>query len=173
MYLYESCLILSAQVPESELDPLLEKLQKPLIDGGAKIERTCRWGRRRLAQPINKQADGFYVVLFYDLPDPGDAITIFERNCRYEDNVLRVATIKVPRKIHGEEIQPIYPEPGFMADFNMAPRPRHARRREGEAFDRGPRRDFRPREDAPPPAEAGDAGVAVEGAVEAGGEGET
>jgi small subunit ribosomal protein S6 len=161
MYLYESCLILSTQVPDSDLDALIEKLQKPLVDGGATIERTCRWGRRRLAQPIDKQADGFYVVLFYDLPNPGDAITIFERNCRYEDNVLRVATIKVPRKIHGEEIQPIFPEPGFLADFNMAPRPRHARRREGEAFDRGPRRDFRPRDETPAP-EAGPETVAVE-----------
>jgi small subunit ribosomal protein S6 len=163
MYLYESCLILSAQVPDSDLDALIEKTQKPLIDGGAKIERVCRWGRRRLAQPINKQADGYYVVLFYDLPNPGNAIALFERNCRYDDNVLRVATIKVPRKIHGEEIQPIYPEPGFMADFNMAPRPRHARRREGESFDRGPRRDFRPaRDEAPPADDAPSGAVAVE-----------
>lgn len=149
MYIYESCLILSAQVPDSDIDALVEKLQKPLTDGGAEIRKTCRWGRRRLAYPINKQADGFYVVLFYDMKTPGEAIATFERNCRYSDNVLRVATIKVPKKIHGEEIKLLEPEPGYAADFNMAPRPRHARRREGEAFDRGRRPDRGPREEAP------------------------
>jgi small subunit ribosomal protein S6 len=160
MYIYETCLILSAQVPDGEIDELVEKLQKPLLDGGAEIQKSCRWGRRRLAYPINKQADGFYVVFFYDLTTPGDVIATFERSCRYNDNVLRVVTIKVPKKIHGEEIQPLQPEPGFAADFNMAPRPRHARRREGEAFDRG-RRPGPPRGDAPRPDE-GPAAVAAE-----------
>lgn len=162
MYVYESCLILSAQVPDTEVDALVEKLLKPLRDGGAEFRKTCRWGRRRLAYPINKQADGFFVVVFYDLKTPGTAISTFERNCRYDDNVLRVQTIKVPRKIHGEEIVPIFPEPGYAADFNMAPRPRHARRREGEAFDRGPRRD-RPRDEGAREGGPDEAPVAVEG----------
>lgn len=153
MYFYESCLILSAQVPDSDIDALVEKLQKPLVEGGAEIRKVCRWGRRRLAYPIEKQADGFFYVLFYDLINPGTSISTFERNCRYDDNVLRVQTIKVPKKIHGEEIVPIFPEPGYAADFTMAPRPRHPRRRE-DSFDRGgPRRD-RPRDDEPRPDEA-------------------
>lgn len=151
MYLYETCLILSAQVPDSEVDELLAKLQKPLTDAGAEFQKICRWGRRKLAYPINKQADGVYVVMFYDHPTPGDSISVFERNCRYNDNVLRATTIKVPKKIHGQEIEPIYPEPGFLADFNMAPRPRMPRRREGESYDRGRRHDRPPRSDAPRP----------------------
>jgi len=171
MYTYECCLILSTQVPDDEIDGLVEKLKKPLLDAGAEVQKTCRWGRRKLAYPIDKQSDGFYIVFFYDLETPGESIATFERNCRYNDNVLRATTIKVPKKIHGEEIHPIQPEPGYAADFNMAPRPRHSRRREGEAPDRGrgphrgPDRGPRPESSDPaaPSAPAGEG--SSEGAV--------
>lgn len=124
MHLYESCVILSAQIPENELEGYLEKLTQPLTAGGAEIKKIAQWGKRRLAYPIEKQSYGFYVVLFFTLENATEPLENFYRLCRYDESILRQITFTVPTSKKGHEIHPLVPEPGYLSEFTMAARPR-------------------------------------------------
>lgn len=162
MYLYESCVILSPQIPEDQLDPTIEKLTAPLEAGGAQMQKTARWGKRKLAHPIGKNAYGFYVVFFYHLEVPGDTLENFERVCRFDETILREMTIKTVLKKKGTDIQPIVPGPGYLSDFEVRPRAAMRRRSGGDFRRESPGRPpaARPAEAAPeaaPEAPAGEA----------------
>lgn len=129
MHIYEACVILSAQIPDDQLEGYIEKLTQPLTAGGAEIKKIARWGKRRLAYPIEKQAYGNYIVIFFTLDNPSEPLENFNRMCRYDENVLRQISFKVPTAKKGKEIQPIVPEPGYLADFSMSYR---GQRRGGE-----------------------------------------
>jgi small subunit ribosomal protein S6 len=133
---YETCVILNPNLDEPDLQTLVEKLKQQLIQGGAEVFDQSMWGLRKLAFDIGKFTDGYYVVFFYRLPQVGDTISDFNRTCRYDENVLRAMTIKAPVKKYGTEVQPLVPEPGFLAGFSMKLKPALPRR----AGDFGPRR---------------------------------
>ena len=86
---YEIMYILSANLNEEERVALQEKLHKPLLDNGDKVEVNEKdWGLRELAYPINFQNSGYYVVLEVEAENV-DGIKEFERQCRIDVNVLR------------------------------------------------------------------------------------
>ncbi|GEM_PF-430315 len=144
-HIYEACVILRPGLSEPEIEAQLDRLKAPLIEGGAAFRAEARWGVRRLAYNIEKYNEGYYVVMFFTLARPGETIINFERRCRYEDNVLRVMTIKVPARKKGQEIKPIIPAPGFLADFSIRWRPAGGRRR-SERGGRGRREEAPPAE---------------------------
>jgi small subunit ribosomal protein S6 len=147
---YEACLILNPQLPDQELDGIIEKLKNQLVSAGAKLQEVARWGRRRLGFEIGKVTEGFYVVYFFNLDRVGDALTNLERTAKYDDNILRCMIVNVPVKKKGQEVKQIVPQPGWLSEFSMRLRPHAPRRREG--YGRGPRPPMERREETPPPA---------------------
>ncbi|MBI1784395.1 30S ribosomal protein S6 [Candidatus Sumerlaeota bacterium] len=154
---YEACVILNAQLPDAEIEALIEKLATQLTSGGAKIKETAKWGKRKLAYEIGKALDGYYVVYYFDLEKAGDTLTNFQRVCKYDDNVLREMIVNVPAKKKKHEVRQLVPSPGWLAEFSMKLRPHHSRRRD---FSRGPRGGYEDRGHGGPsqaPAPAPDA----------------
>lgn len=152
--LYESCVILNAQLSEEDRTALIEKLTEALTSNGAEVTNVALWGRRILANPINKLIDGFYVIIHFRPENPAVVLKAFDKSYRFEDNVLRVMTIKVPEMKKGVAISPMVPAPGQLADFTMKLRPQAPRRRPGGDMRRGggdPRRSYDgpPRDSAP------------------------
>lgn len=162
---YEACVILNAQLPDAEIDALIEKLKGQLTACGATIRTVSRWGKRKLGYEINKSYEGFYVVFFFTTDKTGRLLEPFERACRHDENVLRQMVVNVPVKRRGEDTKQIIPEPGWMSEFNMKLRPHLPRRRFD--YDRRPRHDDRqdrPSEPAPAAAESAPAAPAAEAA---------
>lgn len=148
---YEACVILTTTLAEPEIDATIQKLQESLTKGAAEILHVSKWGKRKLAHPIDKAAEGYYVVYFFKLENPA-ALKEFERVCRYDDNVVRQMVVKTPVKKKGVDVKQIIPEPGWLSEFNMKLRPAMARRGGG---DRGGRRDrYEPRPDQAPAPQA-------------------
>ncbi|MEY3342090.1 MAG: ribosomal protein [Actinomycetota bacterium] len=52
------------------------------------------WGKRRLAYPINKKDDGYYVV--FNIAAAGGALDELERSLRIADDVLRHKLLRLP-----------------------------------------------------------------------------
>jgi small subunit ribosomal protein S6 len=84
---YELMLVLRADLPEEALSAQLETVKNWIEGNQGKIEEIDRWGRRRLAYPINGERDGLYIV--YSLKMPSSAPIEIERNLRIAENVLR------------------------------------------------------------------------------------
>lgn len=138
---YEACVILNAQLPEETTEELIKKLEGLLVSGGAEMRTISRWGRRKLAYPIEKTREGYYVIFYFGAPD-GKCLPEFEQSCRYEENILRYLVFNVPTKKRDQEVRQLVPEPGWLSSFSMdlqpvAPR----RRREGGPRHYSDRRD--------------------------------
>jgi small subunit ribosomal protein S6 len=84
-------LILPAEADESVVSAALDRITKIVSDGGGAVGNVDRWGRRRLAFEIDRNAEGFYVVAEFTA-DP-DVIVELERTLRLADEVLRAKVV--------------------------------------------------------------------------------
>ncbi|GBC86806.1 30S ribosomal protein S6 [bacterium HR12] len=80
-------LILPAEADESVVGQAIERITRVVAEGGGTVESVDRWGRRRLAYPIAKQQEGYYVVVEFTAQP--SAIAELERTLHLADEVLR------------------------------------------------------------------------------------
>jgi small subunit ribosomal protein S6 len=94
---YESTIIVNAALEDPDIDVLIQKVTGYIENHGGKIQEVNKWGRRRLAYPINKKFNGFYVHIVFDtMPN---TVPIFERFLVLEDTILRHLTLQLPDKL--------------------------------------------------------------------------
>jgi small subunit ribosomal protein S6 len=91
---YEVVLILEANLEESQVQAVLNRATDTLTGGGATIERTEKWGRRRFAYPIDKKLEGYYALLQVTA-EPGPLQTL-DRQLTLADEVVRHKIVRVP-----------------------------------------------------------------------------
>ncbi len=86
---YEAMYIVDADTPDESLDPVIEKYNKVVTDGGGEVVEAGKWekGRRPLAYEIAKKRDGLYVLMQFksDAEVPKELDRIFKIN----DDVIR------------------------------------------------------------------------------------
>ena len=90
---YETTIIINAALEDPDIDAAINKIASFLENHGGVIEETNKWGRRRLAYPINKKFNGYYVHLVYDVQP--NVIPPFERFLVLEDKILRHLTLQL------------------------------------------------------------------------------
>ena len=64
---YETMLVTSAALDEEATTALVGKF-KSLIEANGTIDAVDEWGKRRLAYPINDEAEGIYTVIKLAIP---------------------------------------------------------------------------------------------------------
>ena len=84
---YELALVLSPALDEEGRAAEVAKVQATLERFGAKIEKVDDWGKKRLAYPIQKVKEGFYI--FVDFAAAGTTPAEIESRVRIMENVLR------------------------------------------------------------------------------------
>ena len=94
---YETTIIVNAALEDADIESVVSKITAYVENHGAEIFEINKWGRRRLAYPINKKFNGYYVHIVYDAAP--SAIPIFERFLVLEDTVLRHLTLVLPKKL--------------------------------------------------------------------------
>ena len=87
---YETMLVTSAALDEEASTALVGKF-KSLIEANGTIDAVDEWGKRRLAYPINDEAEGIYTVIkFTSNPDfPAE----LDRVYKITDGVLRTLIV--------------------------------------------------------------------------------
>lgn len=95
--IYETTFIVNAALEDADIESVVAKVQTYIENHGAEILEVNKWGRRRLAYPINKKFNGFYVHLVYEAATA--IVPIFERFLVLEDTVLRHLTLILPTKL--------------------------------------------------------------------------
>ncbi|MBF1346922.1 MAG: 30S ribosomal protein S6 [Megasphaera micronuciformis] len=78
---------------EAEVTPIVEFISNLLTKNGAKIEKVDLWGKRRLAYPVKKQNDGYYVLINFEI-EP-DAIFDIDRVIKIREEILRHLIVKI------------------------------------------------------------------------------
>jgi small subunit ribosomal protein S6 len=84
---YEVMLILPPEADESVVSGVLDRIARVVSEGGGEVGNVDRWGRRRLAFEIDRNKEGYYVVVEFRA-DPA-VIVPLERSLHLADDVVR------------------------------------------------------------------------------------
>lgn len=95
--LYESTFIINAGLEDPEVEAAINKVTSYIENQGGEIKVIEKWGRRRLAYPINKKFNGFYVHLEFELLP--NVLPQLERFLVLEDTVIRHLTLQLSEKL--------------------------------------------------------------------------
>lgn len=88
---YESVVIFNANLSEEDTKAQVEKI-KSLIEENGTLDGIDEWGKRRLAYPINKQNEGYYVQ--YNFTAPVEFPAELDRVYKISDNIMRTLIIE-------------------------------------------------------------------------------
>ncbi|NNE71932.1 MAG: 30S ribosomal protein S6 [Rhodothermales bacterium] len=94
---YELTYIVNSVLSEEQIKDLVERVTVYIKEGGSDILDVDVWGSRRLAYPIQKKRNGFYVNMYFRAP--GAFIGRLERALEIDDNILRYLTLKLDAKM--------------------------------------------------------------------------
>lgn len=94
---YELTYILNAVLNDDQLEDLVARVDKFIEEHGGSVVDKNVWGSQRLAYPIEKKRNGYYVNLTFQ--SDGDVIARLERALDINDNVLRYLTLKMDKRM--------------------------------------------------------------------------
>ena len=63
---YEMLYILDAALADEVKDGIIAKVEDLVTKNGGAIEKTERWGVKKLQYPINYKSEGFYVLMQFE-----------------------------------------------------------------------------------------------------------
>jgi small subunit ribosomal protein S6 len=91
---YEVTIIIQPQLEEDERKKLIERISELLVPEAKEEEKPTvdEWGMRRLAYPILKFTEGYYVL--YEGPLDAEGIPEAERSMQYMEDILRYLVIR-------------------------------------------------------------------------------
>jgi small subunit ribosomal protein S6 len=87
MTTYEILLLLDPEQAETRQDEIVARAREQVEKSGGTWQSHDAWGRRRLAYPIAKQAEGVYHLLVFDADGP--TLDEVSRVLKIDDAVLR------------------------------------------------------------------------------------
>lgn len=88
---YETVMIFSLKQGEEGIQTLIEKF-KALIEKHATLQNVDEWGKRKLAYLINKESEGYYVLMNFE--SEAEFPAELDRIFKITDGVLRSMIIK-------------------------------------------------------------------------------
>jgi small subunit ribosomal protein S6 len=97
MRIYEELFIVRPDATDEEVDPLLEQLKNVITQAGGTLEKTDKWGVRKLAYRVMKYDEGQYVLLQFAAKP--ETVKEIERRLRVADLVLKFLTVRIDEKL--------------------------------------------------------------------------
>jgi len=86
--------IITPDMADDDVDDAVERLiKRPVESDGGTLDEVNKWGRRKLAYPIEKHLEGTYVLTQLQL-NP-DSTTELERGLQISEEVLRHLLIRL------------------------------------------------------------------------------
>jgi len=84
---YELGFILNPEANEDQIRALLERIEQIVANHGGQIVKVNQWGRRRLAYPIERHRDGYYI--FIDMILTPESVSELEYTMKVTETILR------------------------------------------------------------------------------------
>jgi len=94
---YETLFLIKPDLPEDQVQAVLDRLSRQIEVGGGKVAAIDHWGLRRLAYPVSYRGEqlrrGYYVLLTY--LGKGETVDELERNLKILDHTFRYLSVKL------------------------------------------------------------------------------
>ena len=100
--IYDLIFICRPATPEEEVNKIVATLEHSTAEHGGKIEKTERWGTRRLAYRVAKHREGFFVYMVVKSTQ-GDLIKELERRLKVSDAVIKYQTIRLDEELKRQQ----------------------------------------------------------------------
>lgn len=97
MRTYEVVYIVRPDVSEEDLDKLISQMESLITNNGGTIQKTEKWGRRRLAYVVRRQREGQYVITTTECEPP--ALREFERVLKVSEPVIKFQTVRIDEEL--------------------------------------------------------------------------
>lgn len=98
---YETTFLIAPTLPEDETEKLIEKMSEIIAKKKGKMIGMDKWGKRRLAYPIEKFDEAFYVIFNYE-SEP-DVPVELERRFKQTEAIIRYLTVKELVRVRGRK----------------------------------------------------------------------
>ena len=84
---YEIVIIIHPDLDDEAIEQALDRIRGWITDSGGTIDKTDKWGKRRMAYEIQKQNEGLYYLLEISLLPT--SVADLERNMMILESVMR------------------------------------------------------------------------------------
>lgn len=88
---YETVMVLSMKLGEEGIEAMINKFQD-MIEKNGTLESVDKWGKRKLAYLINKEAEAYYVL--FNFKSDADFPAELDRVYKITDGILRSLIVK-------------------------------------------------------------------------------
>ena len=99
---YDLIFIVRPDTPETEIDKVIATLEHAATEKGGKIEKTEKWGRKRMAYRVARLREGYYVYMIVK-SSHGEAVKELERRLKVSDAVIKYLTVRLDEELKRQE----------------------------------------------------------------------
>lgn len=103
MRIYEVIFILKPDLPEEEIEQVVELVKNTITSDGGTIDKVDQWGKRKLAYRVQRYSEGYYVLVQYSLEGKAAVAKEVERRLRVSDPVIKFLTVRVDEDLKRAE----------------------------------------------------------------------
>ena len=97
MRIYEELFIVKPDAAEEEIEQVVEQVRQVITSQGGAVDKLEKWGIRKLAYRVQKQNEGFYVLVQFS--SSPETVKEIERRLRVSDLVLKFITVRIDEKL--------------------------------------------------------------------------
>ena len=97
MRIYEELFIVRPDATDEEVDPLIEQLKTVITQSKGTLDKSEKWGIRKLAYRVMKHNEGQYILLTFTAES--DVVKEMERRLRVSDLVMKFLTVRIDEKL--------------------------------------------------------------------------
>lgn len=90
---YETMVLLSPELTDETVEEKISGFEKKVTEGGGEVLNVDRWGKKRLAYPIQRQRHGIYFIVTYH-SEP-EVVADIERDMRIDEETWRYMTVRM------------------------------------------------------------------------------
>ncbi len=93
---YECTFIVNPGLDDAQIETTAKAVEETILKNGGEMVNTDHIGRRRLAYPIAKKHNGYYICMEFEMD--GRSIERVERLLKLDENVIRHLTLKLDKR---------------------------------------------------------------------------
>jgi len=95
--MYELAYILTSVLSSDQISEVVSKITAAIKNAGGDVREVNQWGMQRLAYPVSKKRNGYYVNVYFE--GPGTVVARLERLLSIDDHVLRYLVLAMDKQM--------------------------------------------------------------------------
>jgi small subunit ribosomal protein S6 len=99
---YDLIFILRPDTPEPDIDKVIATIEHTASEKGGKIEKTEKWGRKRMAYVVKRFREGYYVYMVLR-SNQGEVVKELERRLKVSDPVIKYLTVRLDEELKRQD----------------------------------------------------------------------